>query len=681
MFRIVFLLLIVFGFSQKQKNIDFITCNASVTPNFIEKSISGNVLYTFKTNNYSDSIKIDAINMEVDEVLLNGKKINFKNNFKTISFKEKYKSKNKVVVKYKAFPKQTLYFVGTKEEQQIWTQGQGKYTSYWLPSFDDVNEKVIFNLSVSFDKNYEIISNGKLVKTRVDDLIKYNTFQMKKPMSSYLVMLAIGKYVKKDFKTQSNTPLQLYIDEHDIEKHEPTYRNSIKIFDYLEQEIQFKYPWKIYKQIPVRDFLYAGMENTTSTIFSQDFVVDTIGFNDRNYCNVNAHELAHQWFGNVVTAKTSKHHWLQEGFATYYALLAEKEVFGEDYFYNELLEYALQIKNASKTDTIPVLNEKASSLSFYKKGAWILHTIREDIGEDNFRKVVKNYLTKYQFKNVETEDFLNEITKVIPQFDKEKLYTIWLDNSKFDFKLAENYLIKNKFCEIYLDLLKKKINLSEYESLMKSDVYFPVKQYMLQKTENLPFDQKKNLIDLAFKSDIYTRQTLSETFSQISVEYIEKCETLLDDLSYTTRENTLINLVTNFPEKANYFLKKMANQLGNNDLSLRFTWLKLSIQQNTNDITLREKYFDELLTYSKPPFESSIRINALDILLQIDKMDHRVIESLFLATNHHKWQFTKFSRERVRKYLKYPEYRAHVVQLKENVSEELKTIMERFLNE
>ncbi|GAW89454.1 aminopeptidase [Flavobacterium psychrophilum] len=172
-----------------------------------------------------------------------------------------------------------------------------------------------------------------------------------------------------------------------------------------------KYPWQIYKQVPVNDFLYAGMENTSATIFSQDFVVDAIGFNDRNYININAHELAHQWFGNMITAKSGKDHWLQEGFASYYALLAEKKIFGKDYFNYELLKMAKELKKASKTDTIPVLNAKASSLSFYKKGAWALHILREGIGEKNFKKALKNYLNNYKFKNVITDDFLAEIKK------------------------------------------------------------------------------------------------------------------------------------------------------------------------------------------------------------------------------------------------------------------------------
>lgn len=109
------------------------------------------------------------------------------------------------------------------------------------------------------------------------------------------------------------------------------------------------------------------MENTTTTLFTTRYVVDDIAFLDRNYTNVDAHELAHHWFGDLITAESSTHHWLQEGFATYYALLAERSIFGDDYFYAKLYDTAQQIKFASRTDTIPVLNAKASSLTFMKK--------------------------------------------------------------------------------------------------------------------------------------------------------------------------------------------------------------------------------------------------------------------------------------------------------------------------
>ena len=91
--------------------------------------------------------------------------------------------------------------------------------------------------------------------------------------------------------------------------------------------------------------MYSGMENTTSTIFNQNFVVDDIAAFDRSYVNVNAHEMAHQWFGNLITAKNLEDHWLQEGFGTYYALIAEREIYGAEHFYWKLYEMAEKIQH------------------------------------------------------------------------------------------------------------------------------------------------------------------------------------------------------------------------------------------------------------------------------------------------------------------------------------------------
>lgn len=685
MFRILLALFFIsVSFAQQTDKVDFIKCDALVAPNHSEKSISGTITYEFKVKKAIDNIKIDAINMEFSEVAINGKSVKFKNSGKTLDLFEGFKKgKNKLTFRYSAKPKQTLYFTGdfSNGTGQIWTQGQGRYTSHWLPSFDDVNEKVIFNISIAFRENFEFFSNGNFKSSILTETANLKYFQMQKPMSSYLVMLAIGSFAKQTSTTKSGTPLEFYLDKNDVSKFEPTYRYSKEMFDYLEQEIGVKYPWGIYRQVPVRDFLYAGMENTTSTIFAQDFVVDSIGFNDRNYINVNAHELAHQWFGDLITAQSGKHHWLQEGFATYYALLAERHLFGDDYFYEELNDYAEQLKRASKTDTIPVMNEKASSLSFYKKGAWALHVMREDIGAKNFQKAVKKYLKKYQYKNVNTDDFL-KIVKDVSGYDVENFKKVWLEKSGFEMEIAQKYLSKNKFIQDYFALKKSKKSLSELTEILKSDAYYPIKQYIVYQTRNVPFDERKVILETALAThNILVRRAVAESTPIIPEAFKKQYETLLNDNSYQTKEIALVNLCESFPEEVEKYLEQTKGIEGNNDKSLKLTWLKLKILKGQNSRFDQENIIDELLKYASVDFESSIRQNALETLLGVNYENPKVIEALFLATNHHKWQFTKFGRDNVRLLLKKPEYRTIVEKVASTSDAKMKELYLKFLNE
>ncbi len=688
MFRILFsLLLVSFSFAQQTDKVDFISCEALLFPDAKNKSISGTVHYLFEIKNNIDSVKIDAKNMIFSAININDNtKLKYKlTDNHIILYDGLRKGLNAITIKYSTKPKQTLYFTGEGENLQIWTQGQGKYTSHWLPSFDDVNEKIIFKISVYFDNKFQVLSNGNLVKKvspkQSDEKKILWEFEMKKPMSSYLVMLAIGNFAKQARKTKSGTPLEFYLDKKDISKFEPTYRYSKELFDYLEQEIGVKYPWGIYRQVPVRDFLYAGMENTTSTIFAQDFVVDSIGFNDRNYVNVNAHELAHQWFGDLITAQSGKHHWLQEGFATYYALLTERHLFGDDYFYEELNDYAEQLKRASKTDTIPVMNEKASSLSFYKKGAWALHVMREDIGAKNFQKAVKKYLKKYQYKNVNTDDFL-KIVKQVSGYDVENFKKVWLEKAGFEMEIAQKYLSKNKFIQDYFDLKKSKKSLAELTEILKSDAYYPIKQYIVYQTRNVPFEERIVILETALATnDILVRRAVAESTPVIPEAFKLQYEILLNDNSYQTKEIALTHLWKNFPDERLHYLEQTKEIVGNNDKSFRLTWLALVMNTENQSEQVKATSYNQLIDFASENYESSVRQNALELLLQLNPNDEKVIELLFNATVHHKWQFTKFGRDNVRLLLKKPEYRTTVEKLALNSEGTMKELYLKFLNE
>ena len=267
---------------QQIQNVDFKTISAKLSFKPKIGQVEGIAKVTFKILKPTDSVFIDAKQMTIISVRDAQKEIEFNYNGKQISYKHQFRVGQTYFlnIQYTAQPKKAMYFIDWNNDSdhmaynpQIWTQGQGKSTSNWLPSIDDMNDKIVFDFSITFSSGFEVIANGKLNNKRIinDNLIwKY---EMKQPMSSYLVAVSIGKYNKFTERSKTGVPLAFYYYPKDCLNVESTYRYSKFMFDFLEAEIGQPYPWQNYKQVPVKDFLYAGMENTSCTIFSDDYVV------------------------------------------------------------------------------------------------------------------------------------------------------------------------------------------------------------------------------------------------------------------------------------------------------------------------------------------------------------------------------------------------------------------------
>ena len=685
--KYIFLFITSFVFAQQTQFVDFKSVNGKLKLNATEKSVSGIVDYRFEVLKPIDTIKIDAKNMEFSHVQLNNKEVIYSNTGKELQIVSNFqKGENRLTFEYSVKPKQALYFININNtETQIWTQGQGRYTSNWFPSFDDVNEKVIFSLGITYDKEYQVVSNGVLKEKKPEVNSIYWQYQMEKPMSSYLLMLTIGKYDKKEFKAKSKIPLEYYFENKDASRFEPTYRYSKSIFDFLEKEIGVKYPWEIYREIPVRDFLYAGMENTTTTLFATRYVVDSIGFTDRNYTNVDAHELAHHWFGDLITAESSTHHWLQEGFATYYAALAEREIYGDDLFYSKLYETAQQIKFASRTDSVPVLNAKASSLTFYEKGAWALFVLHESIGDKAFKKAVKSYLSKYAYQTVNTQNFFDEIKKV-SDFDLDKFQKTWLESTAFDTPTANALLSKNKAIQIRLEIDKlKKTPLPEkIEFLRKtlaSNIYEAVKEAIVNQIETEKYEAKKEILLIALQTNnVQVRQAVAGSLSKIPEDFRTNYESLLDDKSYQTQEIALFYLWKNFPDHRTDYLNKSKNWIGFNDFNLRTLWLSLAL--STPDYSQNPDVLaNELISFSSTKYEATTRQNALEKLIAFKIINDQVLSNLVNSTTHHMWQFSKYGRDTIRVLLKNSEMRASFERILPNLTPEEQFQLNRLLKE
>ncbi|EDP70007.1 peptidase M1, membrane alanine aminopeptidase [Flavobacteriales bacterium ALC-1] len=639
-----FLFLSCFSIAQQANSVDFKRVDALIVFNQIsvDSTIYNSYDVDFIILKSVDSIYLDAINMKFKHVALNNAAAKFNNDGKKLIVYGDFKKGEHHKLSFVFFnaPKKAMYFVGWKNEgrNQIWTQGQGKYTSNWLPSIDDTNDKIEFDLKFLAPKDYEVISNGSLKSKSDNSGYVLWEYDMMHPMSSYLVAVVVGKYNKKLETSKSGIPLEYYYYPKDSLKVESTYRYSKHMFDFLENEIGFAYPWQNYKQVPVHDFLYAGMENTSTTIFSDAFVVDSIGFNDKNYVNVNAHELAHQWFGDLVTAKSGEHHWLQEGFATYYALLAEQDIFGDDYFYFKLLESAIDLGEQDIAGGgTSLLNPKSSSLTFYQRGAWVLYALRVKVGDKVFQQAVKNYLEEHQFKNVETSDFVSEVERLYGK-SLSGFVNLWIKQKPFPVDNALN-LLKRKSPRIneYLmvDCQAKSSKCAEY-----------LKYYVSDEAKAKIISQVPELVTQeTFKNSIKVRQAISKYVRQIPKHLKADYESLLDDKSYITVENALYNLWTSFPEDRSKYLSKTRDVIGFSDKNVRLLWIVLCLNTPFYEADDKQALYNELVDYTGEKYNADLRISAFQYLKMMQACNDACKANLDNAKTHHNWRLVKFVKQ------------------------------------
>ncbi|MDT0642957.1 M1 family metallopeptidase [Zunongwangia sp. F363] len=679
------------GISHQREKVDFQNVDATIRIFPEDKRVQGEVIYSFNVLAPADSIFIDAQNMEFQEVLLNGKEAHINNDGKRLWIRSEFSpsEENKIALKYSAFPSQTMYFMnwnepaGMQSPRQVWTQGQGKYTSHWLPSFDDLQEKAVFDLKIKFPSGYKVLANGVLRQKRVlgDSLVEWE-YDMNDPMSSYLVAVAVGNYRKKEITTASGVKMQLYYEPEDSLKVEPTYRYSKEIFDFLEKEIGVAYPWPNYKQIPVQDFIYAGMENTGATIFSNILVVDSTGFNDRNFVNVNAHELAHQWFGDLVTEKESRDHWLHEGFATFYALLAEKEVFGEDYYYWKLYESAEQLKELSDSGKgEAVMDPKASSLTFYQKGAWALHILREKVGEEAFREAVRNYLELYRFQSVSTENFIAEVEKT-SGMDLSDFMDNWLKQSAFKANAALNSLKESEFIRNYLGIAGlREVSLEQKFDQLGHALDFLVNDYIGQEVVyQLAGNSSAEAFQLykkAFETNnLYVRQAIATSLQKIPSELKANYESLLKDDSYLTKETALYNLWMQFPEDRTSYLTATEGITGFMDKNVETLWLALNLATPNFQPDKKQKVFNTLTAYTAPVHHFETRKNAFGYLYQLNIFTSQNLKDLMAGTQHQTYSFRNYCRELLEELLKNDQYKNMLLDLQDGLPHKQQEFLE-----
>jgi aminopeptidase N len=637
--------------------VDFTKATVDLFLNQQSTVISGTIIYELDILKDTDSIFLDAKNITRYSALLDDAFVNSNYVTEMIVFKSRFRESEHHTIKleFSTDPNKALYHIDSNGDgtwDQLWTQGQGKYTSNWMPSLDDMNDKLIWDMSVTAPKKYTVLSNGVLTSSELLDTHKRWHYDMSKPMSSYLVAVVVGTYDVQELKSRTGIPISLYYYPSDVDKVGATYAHSVELFNYLESEIGIAYPWDNYKQVPVKDFLHSGMENTSLTVFSDEFVNGALGAIDQPYVNVNAHELAHQWFGNLVTAQSGTDHWLHEGFASYYALLAERSLYGEAHYYMQLYNNAEKLYEQGQNGyATALLDPNSSSLTFYEHGAWALHALRDLVGDTAYRNSVKAYLNTYAFTNVTTADFLAVVSNVSGT-DLTDYKALWLTNKQFPLAESLRLLRKSPFMNTYLQLAARRTStfdeaLRSYEEVL--DASKP-NRFLLQEVVtqlNLSKDVRTYALlkKAALIDDTLLRQTIALTTQDITDGNRAIIQAMLTDPSYVTREHVLYILWNANITKRKELLLDVKKRWKETNPSINMAYAALAL--NTPEFSNSEllQFMTDLQQYSAPQYSIATRTAAFDYLVNLGIMNEQNYKDLVDAALHHNWRFYTSARD------------------------------------
>jgi aminopeptidase N len=406
------------------REIDILHLAIDVTPDFKARTVAGQATLRFKPiAKPLAELKLDGVDLLVSAVTCSEKILGWQATDKhvIVTFTEPVATdkETSVTIIYSATPQKGLYF-RTPEmgypatDSHLWTQGEPLEARHWFPSFDAPNEKFTSEVTCRVPEGMVVLSNGKKMSEQKDastGLLAVRWLQ-DKPHVTYLIALCAG-YFKKVEDTYRDIPMAFWTPASQVAQAQSSFRDTKDMMAFFEKEIGVPYPWAKYDQVCVEDFTAGGMENTSLTILNDRTLFTEATENLRESTGLVAHELAHQWFGDLVTCKDWSHLWLNEGFATYYDALYAGHKHGRDMFLYQMLSNAKGVLGqANDTNAIVRRDFNSPDEQFgfhaYPKGAWILHMLRSQLGEDLFRRCVKTYLERHAFGVVVTED-LNKI--------------------------------------------------------------------------------------------------------------------------------------------------------------------------------------------------------------------------------------------------------------------------------
>jgi aminopeptidase N len=320
-------------------------------------------------------------------------------------------------------PRKGLKFVDETPENPrlVWSDSWPDNVHHWLPCFDYPNDKATSEIVATVRSGLKVAANGRLVGVSEDKGAGMTTYHWSQdlPHSTYLIFLAAAPYViVRD--SYRNLPVSYWVYPRDEAKARPTYGKTPEMIAFFSELFGYEYPWQKYDQVSVP--LGGGAESTSATAMTQRIMVAEEDEPDFPAIGIVSHELAHQWWGDLITLRSWGHAWLNESFGTYSDYLYFRHAMGDDEgavnLQNKLAAYLREAKTRYIRPIVSDRYDRPEDMfdsHSYPKGALVLHMLRSILGDEVFFKTLSQFLHRYAFDAVDTADFIRSVKTVTGQ--------------------------------------------------------------------------------------------------------------------------------------------------------------------------------------------------------------------------------------------------------------------------
>jgi aminopeptidase N len=320
-------------------------------------------------------------------------------------------------IAYATNPRKGFVFVGPTEAEPDrtlggWTQGQADDTHWWMPCIESTESRATSEQIVTAPSGYRVVGNGRLIQRRVNRRAGTVTWhwRLETTHPAYLHSLVVGKYAELRDRAGS-TPLFYYVPRGKEKAGRAAFRKTPRMIANFTRVFGHAYAFPKYAQTLVPDFTYGGMENTSATTLFDRMLEMPQDSLDEGYDMLIAHELAHQWWGDLVTCRDWSEGWLNEGFATYSEIVTRESDAGQDDAdfgrLEQMCSYLVEDGSEYRRPLVERRYQYPTEIfdrHLYEKGAIVLHQLRAVLGDAAWRRSLKRYVHRHEQGPVETAD-------------------------------------------------------------------------------------------------------------------------------------------------------------------------------------------------------------------------------------------------------------------------------------